>query len=250
MSSKIFARTLRGAAVFSLLAMGAAHTAESPKTLTGLWLLEPKEFGDGPSREPLPLNPAGLALQADLRRRTSAVQSTLSDRSRKCLPSGMPGMMVNEFATEILETADRVAIFNEASTLPRTIYLKETEHTKGIEPSYNGHSIGHYEGVGAKRVLVVDTVNFNDKVAPIGGRGTHSPTTHLTERYYLSDPDTMVGESTFEDPTYLSRPYVQIHHYHRVQGKAELWEYACEADAPGWSERFEGDPAAKLSATK
>ena len=68
------------------------------------------------------------------------------------------------------------------------------------------------------------------------------------ERYYLQSPDVLVGEMTFEDPSYLAKPFHTVHHYNRIQGKAELWEYACETDAAGWSERFEGDPAAKLSA--
>jgi hypothetical protein len=167
------------------------------------------------------------------------VATTLSDNSKRCLPIGMPGMMVNEFALEFLETPDRVTILSENSPLPRSVYLAEKTHTEGLEPSWNGHSIGRYQG----KALVIDTVNFNDRLGPVTGRGTHSPTTHLIERYWLKDANTLIGEMTFQDPAYLSKPYVVIHTYHRIKdGPAELWEYACESDAAGWSQRYAGDP--------
>ena len=138
-----------------------------------------------------------------------------------------------------------MTLLSENSSLPRSVYLTETAHTQGLEPSWNGHSIGHYEGTGAKKTLVIDTVNLNDRVGPVGRNGVHSPTTHIVERLHLKDPDTLVGEMTFEDPTYLTKPWTTTHTYQRIKAPAELWEYACEPDAAGWSERFAGDPEAK-----
>ena len=94
-------------------------------------------------------------------------------------------------------------------------------------------------------MLVVDTTNFNDRLMPVFRSGLHSPTTHLTERFRLIDANTLEGVMTFEDPVYLAKPWVSTHTYKRLPAKAELWEYACEPDAAGWSERFAGDPDAK-----
>jgi hypothetical protein len=227
-----------------MLALAKAPAA----SVNGMWLIDHMDYGiNGPTGAPMKLTPMAAALQAETRKKTTAVQSTLSDHSRKCLPIGMPGMMTNEFALEFLETPGRVTILSENSPLPRSIYLTEKQHTTGLEPTWNGHSIGHWEGAGAKKTLVIDTVNFNDRLGPLTGRGVHSPTTHLVERYWLEGPDRLVGEMTFEDPKYLAEPYKKVTHYNRIKGKAELWEYACETDAAGWSERFEGDPAAKIS---
>jgi hypothetical protein len=248
MSSNLSLRALCGAALLAIAAGFAAHAAAPPASINGMWMLDPKEFGDGVARTPLPLLPAVAAAQAERRKATPVAATTLGDHALKCLPSGMPGMMTNEFALEFLETPGRVTVLSENNTLPRSIYLTESEHTKGLEASWNGHSIGHYEGSGARKTLVVDTVNFNDRLGPITGRGVHSPTTHLVEHYHLESPDVMVGEMTFEDPSYLAKPYTTVHHYLRIKGKAELWEYVCETNAAGWSERFEGDPAAKLTA--
>ncbi|HVY34668.1 MAG TPA: hypothetical protein VG960_09635, partial [Caulobacteraceae bacterium] len=117
----------------------AANAAGSPaKTITGMWLADPADYQ---RHETLPLKPEVLAKEAEARKAASGPTQTLSDNSRKCLPIGMPGMMVNEFALEILQTPDRVTMISENSPLARNIYLKETAHPSDLEPSWNGHSI-------------------------------------------------------------------------------------------------------------
>jgi hypothetical protein len=237
------AAALLAATVCACAAGAIAAPAKKPAaTITGMWLLTPSEYDRD---EKLPLTPQATALAEKRRKATENGGVVLSDNAKKCLPIGMPTFMTNEFALEIVESADRVTMLSENSTLPRSVYLNEKVHTKGLEPSWNGHSIGHYEGSGAKKALVVDTVNLNDRVGPVGRNGVHSPTTHIVERLYLKDPDTLVGEMTFEDPTYLTKPWTKTHTYHRIKAPAELWEYACEPDAAGWSERYAGDPEAK-----
>jgi hypothetical protein len=238
------------AATLALVA-GTAHAAgpaqsnpakpkvAAGKTIAGMWALTKTEYD---RHEAMPLTPKALALQETARKAREEGGAVLSASGRKCLPIGMPTFMTNEFALEVLTAPDRVTLLSENSSLPRSVYLDEAKHPGDIEASWNGHSIGHWEG----RVLVVDTVGFNDRVGPVGNAGVHSPTTHLTERLYLKDPDTLVDEMTFEDPTYLTRPWVNVHSYRRLPPHSELWEYACEVDAPGWSERYAGDPEAKL----
>jgi hypothetical protein len=234
---------MAGLALAALTASVAARAApgKPAASLTGMWLLTPSEYD---RNEAMPLTKLGLEVNEKRRKATEEQGVVLSANSKKCLPVGMPTFMTNEFALEIIESPGRVTLLSENSSLPRSVYLTEKVHTPGLEPSWNGHSIGHYEG----KVLVIDTVNFNDRLGPILRSGLHSPTTHLTERLYLKDPDTLVGEMSFEDPTYLTKPWTSTHTYHRIKPPAELWEYACEPDAAGWSERFAGDPDAKKPA--
>ena len=187
----------------------------------------------------MPLTPAGQAIR-DAKRKAIEGGDVIGDSGKKCLPEGMPTMMVNEFALEFLETPDRVTIVNEAATLVRTVYLDEKTHTPGLEPGWNGHSIGHWEG----KTLVIDTVGFNDKASLFGFIGVHSSTTHLVERFDVArDGKTMTGRYTFEDPRYLTKPWSAVVRYTRMPAHSELWEYACEPSG-GWVERFKGDPAA------
>jgi hypothetical protein len=234
------AATLALIAGAALAAEPAKHkTAASPKTIAGMWALTQTEYD---RHEAMPLTPMALALQEKQRKAREEGNVVLSANGKKCLPIGMPGFMTNEFALEVLTASDRVTLLSENSTLPRSVYLDETRHPTDLEASWNGHSIGRWEG----KVLVVDTVNFNDRTGPVGNAGVHSPTTHLTERIYLKGPDTLVDEMTFEDPTYLAKPWTNVRSYRRLPAHSELWEYACEVDAPGWSERYAGDPEAKL----
>ena len=155
----------------------------------------------------------------------------------------MPGLVTNEFALQFLETPGLVTVVSENSSLTRAIFLDGRAHPADQDPTWNGHSTGKWEN-GA---LVVDTVNLNDRTSHIpGARGVTSLTTKLTERYRLIDGGkTLVNELTVEDPSVLTRPWKITYRYHRAEPDAELWEYVCEVDAAGWSERFAGDPAYK-----
>lgn len=243
-----FRHALPIAALGLAAALGAPAVAAEPakpkpaaaKTIAGMWALTKSEYD---RHEAMPLTPKALALQETTRKAREEGGVVLSASNKKCLPIGMPGFMTNEFALEVLTAPDRVTILSENSPLPRSVYLDETKHPTGLEASWNGHSIGRWQG----KVLVVDTVGFNDRVGPVGNAGVHSPTTHLTERLYLKDPDTLVDEMTFEDPEYLAKPWTNVRSYRRLPPHSELWEYACEVDAPGWSERYAGDPDAKIS---
>ena len=231
-TSKPLSALLLGAGAALLLAGAACAQVTS---LTGMWLLEGKDFARDLK---LPLTPAARKMQDDVKKAVAAGDVI---GTKTCSPEGMPSMMANEFALEFLETPDRVTIINEASTIPRSVYLDEKTHAKGQEPSWNGHSIGHWEG----RTLVIDTVNFNDKSNPFGFIGVHSSTTHLVERFHTeNDGKNLIGEFTFEDPRLLAKPWTGIVHYKRLPPHSELWEYACEIGG-GWQERFQGDPAAK-----
>lgn len=214
----------------------AAQPAGKP-VLTGMWMLEPKDFHNE-GKPPLTAEAAKVA-QAE----EAAIMAgkVISDAHKKCLPSGMPMMMTNEFALEILETPGRVTFVSEMSPLVRTVYLDQTSHPADTLPMWNGHSIGRWEG----QTLVIDVAFLNDRISHIPGGGLLSDATHIVERYHLeNDGKDLVGEMTFEDPKVLTRPWTVKHTYHRLEDKAELWEYACEIDAKGWSERFDGDPQA------
>jgi hypothetical protein len=214
-----------------------------PGKLTGIWLLDQTVY-DNQEAIKLPLTPAAEASASKMREARENGGAVLSDNGRKCLPIGMPGMVTNEFALQFLETPGLVTVVSENSPLVRSISLTRKEHPKDFDPSWNGHSIGRWEG----NTLVVDTVGLNDRTShlPFGFGGLRTTTTTITERYHLEDGGrTLVNVMTFEDPQVLTQPWSRTYRYHRADSGAELWEYVCETDAAGWSERFAGDPEFK-----
>lgn len=217
-----------------------AAKASGPGALTGMWLLRGDDFG---RRETPPFTPQAAAAAEKARKAVDEGGQVLSDAARKCLPIGMPGFMSNEFALEILESPGRVTLISENSPLVRSVYLNRKTHNPDAEPGWNGHSIGHWEGA----TLVIDTVSLNDRKSHIPRGQVPSAKTHIVERLHLEQGGKLlVNQMTFEDPDVLTGPYTTTTHYERLPADSELWEYACEVDATGWSERFANDPAAGL----
>src|SRR6201986_1475465 len=75
-----------------------------------------------------------------------------------CLPEAMPSwMLITHNAMEILFTPGRVTMLGESdgNRLGR-IYTDGRGHTEHSDPTFHGHSIGHWEG----DTLVVDTTDI------------------------------------------------------------------------------------------
>jgi hypothetical protein len=84
----------------------------------------------------------------------------------------------------------------------RRIHVGMAKHPDNLEPSYAGHSIGHWEG----NTLVVDTVGFTAGVLSPPTR--NSEQMHIVERFTLDTQKmALKREYTVTDPVYLAAPY-------------------------------------------
>lgn len=103
----------------------------------------------------------------------------------------------------ITQAGDSIVINYGLYSFERVVHMNIDAHPDAIEPSYAGHSIGHWEG----DVLVVDTIGFEPGViaAPV----RNSDRLHIVERFTL-DPETLELRRDFvaEDPVYYSDQYV------------------------------------------
>ena len=110
---------------------------------------------------------------------------------------------INRFVQTV--TADGESVIDITYGLynfSRRIHIGMDAHPDNLEPSYAGHSIGHWEG----DTLVVDTVGFAAGVLSPPIR--NSEQLHIVERFTL-DTDTMAlkREYSATDPVYLAAPY-------------------------------------------
>ena len=148
-------------------------------------------------------------------------------RSRSnCSPPGLPRIMrLAQYPYEFLFTPGRVTINQEAWMQTRTIWTDGRAHPplEEIDPSFHGHSIGHWEG----DTLVVDTVGISDRLE-FGEGGKHSDKFRLVERIRLSpdDGDLLVNEMTMTDPDALAEPFVVTAQYRRDR-HGSLIEFQC-----------------------
>lgn len=146
------------------------------------------------------------------------------DRGALCLPQGMPAFWEGPYAFEILETPAQINISQEWNEQTRRIYLGERSQPADLEPTYNGHSIGHWEG----SVLIVDTVGIRADTHITGDAGGHhSDAIHITERFRGAGPGRLKVTMTVEDPKAFSKPWVEVIDLHRKHGM-EMMEYVCE----------------------
>jgi hypothetical protein len=228
-------------AAAAVLALAGVSARAEEKGLSGLWLLTHGQFGEGGAAGTPPLSDVAKKELAESRR-TGGVMN-----KQKCLPVGVPRMMVNELPFEIIESSERVAIIGEQAELARTIYLNTDKHPTDAQPDWNGNSYGKW----ADGVLVVDVANFNDRVTHIPGTGKGSTATHLTETYKVVDGGKgLVIQMTFEDPKLLTKPYTVSYHYDRLPPGSQRWEYICDVDDPLWNTALGFDPTATEAAAK
>ncbi len=139
--------------------------------------------------------------------------------SVNCIPDGMPGVMIAPFAFEFLFTPGRVTIIPEDNEV-RRIYTDGRPHPDDPDPTFMGHSIGHWEG----KTLVVDTVGMLAQAQLLVGLHV-TEKTHVVERIFRKDADTMQIDTTVTDPDMFTRP----DHYTRTYkaSKAGMVEYYC-----------------------
>ena len=153
-----------------------------------------------------------------------AAGKPVEDRGAMCLPQGMPAFWEGPYAFEIVQTRGQINISQEWNEQTRRIYLDERRQPADVQPTYNGHSIGHWEGA----ALVVDTIGIREDTHMTGDAGgKHSDAIHITERLRSEGPDRLEVVMTVEDPKAFSRPWVETVHLHRKHGM-EMMEYVCE----------------------
>jgi hypothetical protein len=157
-----------------------------------------------------------------------------------CAPRGPVGYLTagGNFPLEIARATKGVVMMQEAAALPRRIYTDGRKHPPDLDPTWLGHSVGHWEG----DTLVVDTIGTNGRSAPINGyvaNAVHSKTDtaprlpvseqlHLTERIrVVGGGEYLEDEITIDDPKTYKRPFT-VKHYWQRRSDLEVFEYFCD----------------------
>ena len=101
-----------------------------------------------------------------------------------CLPPGGPRMMATPYPAEIIQLPEQkriIMIFEGATHIWREIFMDGREHPQGdaLNPTYLGHSVGHWEG----DTLVVDVVGFNEATWLDYFGHPHTDQLHVVERF-------------------------------------------------------------------
>ena len=186
--------------------------------MSGVWEMTFGRGGFG-RPEPIPFTPKYEAIS-----KAYQAGGPKEQPAANCVPPGMPGIMSQPYPIEILFTPGMVTVIAEAYEQFRHIYTDGRKHPDDPDLTYNGNSIGHWEG----DTLVVDSIGFSPDT-PLGmNMGTrHSDKMHIVERFHLQDPKTLVITTTITDPEALAKPWTRTTTYARHPDWT-LDEYICQ----------------------
>jgi hypothetical protein len=158
-----------------------------------------------------------------------------------CFPEAMPSwMLVTHNAMEFLFTPGRVTVLGESDgSRLRRIYTDGRPHPDDPDPTFHGHSIGHWEG----DTLVVDTVGVLPQAYIAVSEAVGVPNNgdmHIIERIHVAEPDILHDDLEIVAPKVLTGPWKTTRIYFRQRArKFDIVEGVCIQG--NYSERTDKD---------
>jgi len=225
----LLAAALGGLAAASALSAAAqdgqaAHAAlgKLPDWETGVWQIDwAALFGAGGRPEPPALTPEYAAKLAAFQASQKNGEN-VQNQNANCVPPGVPQIMQMPYPIEFLFTPGRVTIAIETDSQVRRIYTDGRKHQEDPDLTFNGDSIGHWDG----DTLVVDTIGLEPHTEIALGVG-HSDQVHIVERIRKTSPEHLEIATTIEDPKVLTKPWTVVRPYIR-HADWTIQEYVCE----------------------
>jgi hypothetical protein len=167
----------------------------------GIWLPDPPSRGL-PPEAPM-LKGKYLTDYVAWRREFETHRGEVPHQASYCRPPGMPGILsVPQYPIEFLFTPGRVTLNFEAWMQRRVIYTDGRAHPAELDPTFNGDSVGAWQG----DTLIVHTVGIKDslELGDLPGLGLgmhHSEKLQIVEHIHLRprEPDVLVIDMTAED---------------------------------------------------
>jgi hypothetical protein len=193
------------------------RTADGKPDLNGLWGPDRTFIYDITSTlkkgETLPLQPWAEQL--------TKKRMSKDDPEANCLPAGVPRMA--PYPWKIVQQPKLIVFLFEGNIHSyRQIFLDGRGHPDNLDPTWYGHSIGHWEG----DTLVVDSIGFNDRFWFDFAGHPHTEKLHITERYRRPNYNTLEFEVVIDDPGAYTKPFTMYGHSPLMEG-SEIMEYIC-----------------------
>jgi hypothetical protein len=137
-------------------------------------------------------------------------------------------MLISHNALEILFTPGRVTMLGESDgNRLRRIYTDGRSHPADPDPSFHGHSIGHWEG----DTLVVDTIGIFPQTYIAVSEAVGVPNNgdlHVIERIHLAGANQLDDDMEIIAPRVMTAPWKTTRKYARDRGpKSDIVEGVC-----------------------
>ena len=220
----------------------APRTKDGKPNLNGLWMsnglpnwdLEP--HGPGPSVDPklgsiyaippsvgyvvggkIPYKPEALE-----QKKKNFANRGKEDPEAKCYMGGVPRANYMSYPFQILQGAGDIMMSYQYAGAVRIINTGAPK--KAPADSWMGTSNAKWEG----ETLVVDVTALGDQSWLDRSGNFHSDQLHVTERWTMRGPDTLMYEARIEDPEVYTQPWtIRVPLYRQVEDNARLLEFKC-----------------------
>lgn len=204
----------------------AAYRPKTRRDLTGIWISQggigwTPGVPPGRNQNP-PLTPA-YAKMWDTHLANAAAGKPTGDPTAACLPPGMPRIMTMTYPMEITIGPDRIMVYAEWQEQVRRIFTDGRPLPAEPEATFNGESVGHWEG----DVLVATSFGFRLENNLESSGLPKSDKAIAYERIWLADDDTLRDEITLVDSVALTRPWTVTKTFKRAPPDFKLMPYVC-----------------------
>jgi hypothetical protein len=135
-------------------------------------------------------------------------QERLAEFSRddphvRCLPDNPPRSWTLPHLTKIIHNPKLIALLYEVNAMYRQIFIDGRPFPQDMNPTWNGYSVGHWEGDS----LVVETRGFRDNLWIDSGGSPMSDVARMTEKMRRPSYGTLEIELTIDDPKVYTKPF-------------------------------------------
>ncbi len=201
------------------------NAKKAPVDLTGSWnmIIDQKNgavnFLPAPKFKPHVLE--AIAKNAEYTQRGLQYR----DDPGACWPLGMPRIMTRYWPIQIIQLPTMVQLTSMFNNSVRWIYTDGRPHPNDNDliETYNGHSIGRWEG----NTLVVDTIGMTDDHKWIQAGVPSSRNLRVVERFTVVDDGKAIDiQFTMTDPDNWDGEWVSTKRYLR-QDRVDIEEHVC-----------------------
>ena len=191
----------------------APRTPLGKPDLSGIWINV-----YNPDTPPPPLKPWAAEI---LRQRTA--NNSKDYPGAYCMPANA-APITRAFPHKFVQTPSLIVVLHESDTPGvRQIFLDGRGHPEDMNPTWEGHSIGHWEG----DTLVVDTAGYNDRSWLSLSGIPHTERLHTVERIRRPDYGHIEIEITMEDSESFTGAWRRAFTATLAPPDEEIMEFVC-----------------------
>jgi hypothetical protein len=225
----------------SAAAQAIPRTADGKPDFTGVWAGPAFTHKVGPNdtespavivydvKQMAPLTPLGK--EKMFRKATGDV--AVENPTAVCLPAGLMLEIQSPYAQQWIQAPGYMVIrYEYQDNASRIIPIDGRPHSKDVELTWMGDSVGHWEG----DTLVIDTIGVKEwalddsiHMPAIGGSRWHSDALHVVERVRFTGPKTASYDVTIDDPKYFTKPWM-LNSQMNLHPTWNLQEFVCAED--------------------